>query len=67
MSYKEMMFTDCLRILAAEEEQAVRRQLSLSWKPIGEFVNEIVTRLDRQLDTDWITEYLSWHSKPEES
>ena len=56
------------RYLTREEQQAILRivvrQFS-DWKPIGEFANEIVARLahTRQLDTDWIVEYLAWNDQ----
>ena len=63
MSYKTYQLT-------REQQQAivqtVVRQFS-DWRSIGEFANEIVARLERQLDTDWITEYLAYHDKPEEN
>ena len=56
-----------IRALTRKEQVAIARQLTIRWKPIGESANEIVARLERQLDTDWITEYLAYHDKPEEN
>jgi hypothetical protein len=61
MSYDEWT----MQCLTPEEQMAIVRQLSHTWKPIDESVNEIVARLDRRLDIDWISEYLAWNDKHE--
>ena len=58
---------DRVHYITRDQQNAIRRVVLVEWKPIGESANEIVNRLERQLDADWISEYLIWHSKPEEN
>ena len=51
--------------LTKTQQEAIKRLLSEEWKPIGESVKEIVVRLDRRLDADWIAEYLAFHNNKE--
>ena len=58
---------DRVHYITRDQQNAIRRVVLVEWKPIGESSNEIVNRLERQLDADWISEYLIWHGKPEEN
>ncbi len=60
MSYRDYKIYNLTR----EQQDAFQRAVREKWKPIGESANEIVTRLERSLDTDWTTEYLAYHGKP---